>query len=163
MAIVFSPPAIIYLNPDSISEQVLSVFVRQLFITQVLDAAAFDGYVAMDGYYTQRLHQDGYRVLVLRDLHDQTNRNLADIVLFGKVGLVSVLVNKVGPPGLTLPINQVYLTALITKPNVGSPLVNFPFVERPDIDDGFVGELDNDDFNPHHLDPPIMRNAEPVD
>jgi hypothetical protein len=158
MSIIFSPPAIIYLNPD-ISQQVLSVFVRQLFIIQTLDAATFDGYVAEgDGYYISSIYQDGYRILVLRDLHDQTNRGLADIVLFAKAGLVAVETNKVGPPNLTLPINQVYLTALITQQ---SP--QFPFIERLDIDDGFVGEFDNDDFNPFHLDPPSQRNVEPTD
>jgi hypothetical protein len=158
MSILFAPPAIIYLNPD-ISSQVLSVFVRQLFIIEVLDAATFDGYVASgDGYFIRSIYQDGYRVLVLRDLHDQTNRNIADLVLFAKSnGMVSVETNKVGPPNLTLPINQVYLTALIVKQ---SP--QFPFIERPDLDDGFVGEFDNDDFNPHHLDPPSQRNVEPV-
>lgn len=157
MAIITSPPAIIFINND-LSSQVLSVFVRQLFITEVLDAATFDGYVAMDGYFVSDALQDGYRILVLRNLFDQTNRNLADIVLFAKSGLVSVEQNKIGPPNITLPINQVYLTALIFLQRAR------PFPEcRPDRDDQFVGEFDNDDFNPLHLDPPCQRQVEPND
>jgi hypothetical protein len=156
MAIITSPPAIIFINND-LSSQVLSVFVRQLFITEVLTAAQFDGYVAADGYWVSDQLYDGYRILVLRDLWDQTNRDLADIVLFAKDGLVSVEQNKVGPPNITLQINQVYLTALIYLQRARP----YPCRRPKNWENQFVGECVTDDFNPYHLDPPWIRKVEP--
>ncbi len=153
--ILNSPSAIIYINPD-LTAQVLGVFVRQLYIDQVLSAAEFDAFIAADPNYPIEIHQDGKRILILRNLHDQTNRNLADIVLFAKGGLVSVLSSRVGPPGITLPINRVYITALI---NLQKPQRETEKV--PDLDDDFIGEIDNDDFDGTHLDPQV--NNEPPD
>jgi hypothetical protein len=160
MAIITSPPAIIFINND-LSSQVLSVFVRQLFITEVLTAAQFDGYVAMDGYWPAEQIADGYRILVLRDLWDQTNRNDADIVLFAKSGLVSVLCNKIGPPDITLPINQVYLTALIELKKCYTRCCFCHHCYRCNYYDLFVGLKRTRDYNPYHLDPPCIRNVEP--
>lgn len=160
MAITFNPPAIIFINTDLV-DQVLGVFVRQLFITQVLDAATFDANVAANPNYPLQTHQDGYRILVLRDLSDMTNRQFADIVLFAKAGLVSVLVNHYGPPGVTLPIDRVYLTALIF---LNQPPPCPPFFGRPDIYDLFKGhpkEAYNRRYSPFFLDPPF--NVEPPD
>lgn len=78
-----------------------------------MNAADFDGYVAQNPTWPIDVHLDGYRILVLRDLWDLTNRSLADIVLFAKGGLVSVECNNYGPPGATLPIARAYLTDLI--------------------------------------------------
>jgi hypothetical protein len=46
-------------------------------------------------------------------LQDYTNRDLADIVLFARNGLISVEQCKYGPPGATLTIDRAYLTALL--------------------------------------------------
>jgi hypothetical protein len=151
MPITMSPPAIIFINTD-LTTSIIDTFTRQLFLTQVMDAATFDALVAADGYYPQQIHQSGSRIMVLRPLYDMTNRSLADIVLFAKSGLVSVLYNRLGPPSITLPIDKVYLTALI---NLNRPI---PRPEcRPDLDDGFVGEIDDDNFDqdvPYGTDPP---------
>lgn len=155
MSISFNPPFIIFINTD-LTSNIQNVFTRQLYLTQIMDAATFDGYVANDGYYVNNIHIDGYRIMVMRDLQDFNNRDKADIVLFAKSGLVSVLTNKIGPPNITLPIDRVYLTALINLQMV-PPL---PVDQRPDLDDEFEGQTDSDDFDPNHLDPPT--NIEPV-
>jgi hypothetical protein len=156
MPIPFAPPAIIFINSD-IPPQPLSVLVQQLYITEVMSAATFDGYVAADGYdgyYAFSIHNDGYRILVLRDLHDLTNRNLADMVLSAKNALVSVLENHYGPPGKTLPIARVYYNNLLF-PNIQ---ICFPFFGRPNIYDFFKGHPPgayDRCYNPHRKDPPF--------
>lgn len=153
MTILSSPAAIIFINND-LTSQVQSVFIRQLYLTEVITAAEFDARVSEDPNYPDVVHRNGYRVMVLRNLQDQTNRSLADMVLFAKAGLVSVESNKIGPPGITLKIDRVYLTALINL-QLPTPQLVDPV---PDMDDGFVGEEDNDDFDPTHMDPnPIIE------
>lgn len=159
MSVLFSPPAIIFINTDLVP-QIQDVFTRQLYLTQIMDAATFDGYVAANPNYPLEIHQDGYRIMVLRDLWDMTNRQYADIVLFAKQGPVSVLVNHYGPPGITLPIDRVYMTALINLNKPPCP----PFWCRPDLYDLFPGnppEAYNRNYNPNVLDPPL--NPEPAD
>lgn len=159
MPIDFAPPFIIFINND-LSAQVQSVFQTQLYITMVVDGPTFDASIATDPNYPLEIHESGQRLLVIRDLHDLTNRQFADIVLFAKNGLVSVLVNHYGPPGKTLAIDRVYLTDLLHH--------NFrpcrPFWGRPDIYDGFKGhpeEAYDRNYDPWRLDP--KRNIEPVD
>jgi len=154
MPIVPAPPMIIFINTDLV-QQVQGVFQVQFYLTQILDGPTFDGYVATIPNYVNQVHMNGQRIMVMRSLFDTTNRQLADIVLFAKAGLVSVLINKFGPPGITLPIARVTLLALITLNNP-PPLSK----ETPDIDDGFVGEEDSDDFDSHDLDP--NPKVEPV-
>lgn len=157
MAISFSPSAIIFINTDLV-DQVLGVFVRQLYITEVLTASEFDSNVSVNVNYVNNVHADGYRILVLRNLYDFTNRSLADIVLFAKAGLVSVLSNKYGPPGITLSIDRVYLTALINLQLVPP----CPKHKGNEYEQGFLGEpTNNSDFDPGHLDKNM--NPEPVD
>jgi hypothetical protein len=98
--------------------------------------------------------------MVLRNLSDQTNRALADIVLYARNGLVTVEYNKVGPHGITLPIDQVYLQSLITLQNFYPK--RGPYCGR-DIYHQFVGEHITKDYNPWHLDPPYIRRVEPPD
>lgn len=162
MPIITSPPAIIFINND-LTEQVQSVFVRQLYITQVMDGYTFDGYVAADGYYPLSVHHDGYRILVMRDLSDQTNRKYADITLFAKDGLVSVESNNYGPPGITLRIDTVYLTALI---NLNTHQICHPFWGREDIYDCFLGHpisAYNRDYRWWVMDFPRPTPPEPLD
>jgi hypothetical protein len=160
MNISFNYPAIIYINTDLVP-QVLGVFTTQLFITQVLSAADFDANVAADPNYPLQSHLNGYRLLVLRDLSDMTNRQFADIVLFAKGGLVSVLNSHYGKPGITLAIDRIYLSALI---HLDRPPPCAPFFGRPDIYDLFKGhpkEAYDRDYNQERLDPPF--NVEPRD
>lgn len=163
MPIITSPPTIIGIN-NNLTDQVLSVFERQLYITQVVDKTTFDGYIAMDGYrYPLGIHQDGYRILVPFDLSDQVNRQYFDIILFAKQGLVSVLINHYGPPGITLQIDTCYLTALI---NLNKNPICPPFFGRCDLYSQFLGhplEAYNRNYDPHILDCPRPTPPEPVD
>src|ERR1039457_1445096 len=93
-------PAIIFSNID-LSQSIMDTLIVQLRLTYIINAADFDNNVAIDGYYISDIYQLNLRVLVLRDLQDQTNRNIADIVLFFKNGLASVLCRKVAQPGKT--------------------------------------------------------------
>jgi hypothetical protein len=162
MAIITSPPSLIFINND-LTAEVLSVFVRQLFITYVIDKQTFDGYVsASDGYYPLWVHQDGYRVLVVLDLSDQTNRQYADIVLCAKQGLVSALANHYGPPALTTTIDRCYLTQLIYQ----NKIICAPYFGRKNIYDYFLGhpsEAYNRDYRRYILDWPRPTPPEPAD
>ena len=104
-------PAIIFSNID-LSQSIMDTLIVQLRLTYIINAADFDNNVAIDGYYISDIYQLNLRVLVLRDLQDQTNRNIADIVLFFKNGLASVLCRKVAQPGKTYTINNIYLNQL---------------------------------------------------
>ena len=126
-----------------------------------MDANTFDGIIATNPNFPMNVHDDGYRILVLRDLHDYTNRTTADLILFAKNGLVSVLYNKYGPPGATLPIARAYLTALITLEKY-SKYWHEHRNHANAYERSWKGEpTNNDDFRWDHLDP--CRNIEPVD
>lgn len=126
-------PAIIYINTD-LASNIISTLTTQLYLTSVITKAQFDANVAADGYYTQNIHLNAQRVMVMGQLNDFVNRNLFDIVLFAKNGLVSVEQNLYGPHGLTVPMSRVYLTQLFTV----QPTFSSSCPERPDLDDGFV-------------------------
>ena len=110
--IKFSPPAIIFINND-LSDQTLSVLKSQLFIDEAIDGYEFDQRLATNINYPTTVHLNNLRVLVIRNLRSQTNNNLADIVLFAKSGMVSLLKNSFGPPGVTLSIDKLYYTNII--------------------------------------------------
>jgi hypothetical protein len=153
MSIIVAPSLLILINLD-LSDNVLAAIVRQMYITEVITGAVFDQRVANNPAYATTIHNSGTRLLVMRNLYEMNNRALFDIVLFAKAGLITVEANKYGPPNITLPIDKATLTALI---NLQKP---FPRPENPpDLDDGFVGETDNDNFNPNRLDP--ETNIEP--
>lgn len=159
MTIDFNPPFIIFSNTD-IVQSIQDTLTRQLFLTEIINAPTFDARVIANPNYPSVVHSDGYRILVLRDLSDHNNRQLADIVLFFKNGLAAVEINKFGPHGITLPIDRLYLTALITQ-NVPNHRL---FPGRPNIYDGFPGhprEAYNRNYDPFRLDPPI--SPEPPD
>ena len=121
MANLLNPSALILMD-EAFSGNVLSVIERQLAITYVVDGyAALDGYFQADGYFKEHLHADGYRVLVLMPLYDFSYRDLFDIVLTYKNGLISVEKNLYGPHGITMVLDKLYLTELFlynipTKP-----------------------------------------------
>lgn len=109
------PGLLIFVNND-LSENVEAALVRQLFIHQVMTGSELDGYV--DGYvlpsdYTDYLHGTNTRVLVKRPFTETNNRSLADVVIFVKAGLAAIETNKVGPPGLTLSVDKLYIHRLL--------------------------------------------------
>jgi hypothetical protein len=158
MSILFAPPIIAFINTD-LTTEVQSVFQRQFYLTAIMDGYTFDGYVATIPDFPAFVHQNMQRILVLRDLSDFTNRDLADIVLFAKTGLVSVLFNKYGPPNITLPIDRCYLTDLINLEKYHELNKHFFHHHRVSNSQFYYdqfGNIRNNDFNPHHLDLPLI-------
>lgn len=105
------PSVILFINTD-LTTNVKNMLVRQLHINEVIDGYTFDQRIAAQSTYPDVIHQLNLRLMVMRDLSDQTNRSLADVVLFFSHGLICVEASKVGPPGLTLPVVNLYWGAL---------------------------------------------------
>lgn len=107
------PAAIIFVNSD-LTEQVKGVLKKQLFINEEYSDTEFDLLVTSDPAYTSKIKSQGKRILVIRaDLQDYTNRDLADIVIFIKMGLARIEKNNYGPPELTLPVTGLYIHKLM--------------------------------------------------
>jgi hypothetical protein len=165
----FYPPAFIIFLNDNVVAQIQGVFSRQFYLTQIMSAAVFDGYVAaqgFDGYgnsiFAQNIHADGYRIMVLRNYQDLTNRNLADIVLYSQNGLVSILFNKYGPPAGTFGIDRCYLSQLISVQKIPPRPPRFPgFPNIYDLFKGHPYEAYDRNYDPNKKDPPI--SPEPRD
>jgi hypothetical protein len=98
-----NPPGVIFLNHD-ISASALARIQEQLYITEVIEAVVFDARLLSDASYVLKAHGLDQRIMVLRNLHDLTNRNSADIVLCYKDGLLYVEHTKYGPPGKCMPL-----------------------------------------------------------
>lgn len=106
-----APAAVIFVNND-LTDNVKSAIQRQLFINETITGAEFDARLESNPNYVDVIHASGVRVLVIRSFIELTNRTEADIVLFVKAGLASVLANKFGPPGITFPVDRFYLSQL---------------------------------------------------
>lgn len=104
--------AIVVVN-DDINEQIKSVFKRQLDCEEVIDGTEFDARITADPNYPVTAKLNNKTILVCRDLSKDFDRTVVDFVVFFKNGLVSVLNSKYGPPGLTLPLDRIYLNRLI--------------------------------------------------
>lgn len=103
--------AIIVVNND-LTDQVKSVFKRQLDVEEIISGAEFDARIAADPNYLESSHLMNRTILVVRSLFDEFDRTKVDFVVFFKAGLVSIEYNKYGPPGLTLPLDRLYLNRL---------------------------------------------------
>jgi hypothetical protein len=132
------PPAIIFINSDAVDGYVYdgysdgyipaplnvrtrNTLISQLRINDYMSGAEFDARVVFDPNYPTVVHLQGLRILVARNFRDYTNRNLADIALFYSRGLIKVEKNNFGPPGLTLPIDNINVYTLLR--DVGSKYV----------------------------------------
>lgn len=111
MVNLLAPAAIIFAN-DDLTPAVKAVVQRQLFITDTMSGTEFDARIAVDPGYVDEIHGNGNRVLVIRPYTELDNRELADVVLFFKAGLVSVLKNNYGPPGIVYTIQRMYLSQI---------------------------------------------------
>lgn len=109
MVNLVAPAAIIMVNND-LSASVLSAIQRQFFITETIDGAEFDARIAADSNYPTEVKGNNLRVLVVRSFVEVDNRDKADIVLFMKAGLASVLKNNFGPPGQVYCVEKMYLS-----------------------------------------------------
>ena len=107
------PSAIIFINPEMSAPQ-LDHIKKQLFINEVLQDTEFNERLVADPNYAQVVHGQNLRILVLKtDFADLTNREYADLVVFVKQGLMSVLKNKFGPPATTFSVNKPNLWDLL--------------------------------------------------
>ncbi len=112
MVNLIAPPAVILIN-DDLNDQVKAVVQRQLYINDTMDGYEFDARLIADPNYVANIHANNLRVLVIRPFTELTNRSVFDLVLFFTHGMVSVEASKIGPPGRTLSLDQVYYTELI--------------------------------------------------
>ena len=112
------PPAIIFMNGDfnAITQTTITT---QLHLTEIITKIEFDARVLADPNYPTNITLNFLRVLViLPTFQDLVNRELADIVLFYKQGMIRVERNKYGPPGLSLSIQRINIYDLLRS--VGS-------------------------------------------
>ena len=112
------PGAIIFVN-DDMDGYVQAKLESQLFISDTITGAEFDSRVAIDPNYPTIVRNMNMRILVIRDdFRDYANRNSADIAMFFSHGMVSVLQNNYGPPGLSISIEQLYIYKLLRYNNL---------------------------------------------
>jgi hypothetical protein len=97
------PAALIQVN-NNLPITVQDMLVKQLFIDIVLDGYDLDQAVLLNPNYAMEIKEDNLRLLVNRDLSDMTNRYLFDVVIYFRNGLISVLEDRVGPPGISCPV-----------------------------------------------------------
>ncbi len=103
------PGAIIFVN-SHISDVQKTFIAQQLYAEEVISKAEFDARVAADPNYPSIIKNLKMRVVViLETFQDFHNRELADVALFFKNGLVSIEYLKNGPPKFT--IDQLRLDA----------------------------------------------------
>lgn len=113
---------IVYINND-ISGSVQEKLVNQLFIDLLLTADEFDtiidGYFAdgyVDGYFLDSIKIRNQRVMVTRNYlkndlpNNIPNRELADVILYVKYGLVNIVTKEGHKP--TLALYNIYWGAL---------------------------------------------------
>jgi|LakMenEpi03Aug12_release.lakeMendotaPanAssembly.Ray.scaffolds.fasta_scaffold966888_2 hypothetical protein len=96
------PSAIIFVN-SNISDQVKEVIQRQLFITNTIDFDNFDGY------------EEGRVLVLVSDFLNVEKRELADVVIYVKMGLAYILKNNLGPTGLTVQVDRMYIQKLLLE------------------------------------------------
>lgn len=106
------PGAIIFVNND-LTPGVQGPLERQLYISESITGAEFDARVEADPNYTNIIHDNNLRVLVVREFSDGYNRNLADVAIFIKAGLASIESCKFGPPGQTFGVDRLTIYELL--------------------------------------------------
>lgn len=94
------PSAIVMVNNDLVP-QVQQQLETQLFIDQTLDGYSFDQMLITNPHYNQTIKKSSLRILIIRNLEEQANRDQVDLVLFLKAGLATSLKNNFGPPILS--------------------------------------------------------------
>lgn len=106
------PGAIIFVNND-LTDQVKGVMSSQLFLTEIITIDDFSNRLSQDPDYISLVHNLNLRLLVIYSEPNADLQSLADVVLFVKTGLASILYNKLGPPGQTYPVATLHLYQLI--------------------------------------------------
>jgi hypothetical protein len=101
------PSAVIFVNAD-LTDQVRNHLVKQLHIDEIIDGYTFDQRLVVNPQYVQDLKLLNLRLMVVRPFTELDNRSAADVVIFVKEGMASVLKNNFGPPGLTFKVLSLY-------------------------------------------------------
>jgi hypothetical protein len=111
----------------------------QLQITETITFDEFNARVISNPNYPKIVRLNRLRVLViLSDFQNTTNRELFDIVMFIKQGLVSVERCKYGAPGFTLDIQRLNIFNLLFGIKHSKDTVFcFPCEKDFDFDDGY--------------------------
>lgn len=100
------PGALIFINND-LNDISLTTLTNQLHLTEIITKTELDNRILSTPNYTTIIKAFKYRVLVtLESMQDITNRDQADIVIFLKQGIASILKNNYGPPGLSYNIQR---------------------------------------------------------
>lgn len=128
-------PAIIFINGNcdgygvaygDLDAYTKSVIVQQLYIHESMTGTEFDARVVVDPNYPAVIHNMRLRILVIRsDFRDYTNRDLADIVLYFRNGMVSIEKNNFGIPSLTVSIDRLDIYKLL-RYNESQYTMNLP-------------------------------------
>lgn len=105
------PNAIIFINNDLVP-QAQAHIQTQLHISQTLDGYAFDALLISDPTFLTNVIAQKRRILVLRPYTELQNRTVADVVIFVKAGMASVLQNKFGGPIDTFPVVNLHWAQL---------------------------------------------------
>ena len=105
------PSAIIFINSD-LTDSLKQILAEQLNITETMTGTEFDARIVADPNYADVVYMQKIRILVVRDDYN-VNTQYADVVIFYKQGLATILKNNLGPPGLSLPVARLNLYALL--------------------------------------------------
>jgi len=104
------PNALILFNNDLVDD-VRAYIVKQLYISEAITGTEFDARIAANPDYPILIKQLNLRIMVERSFKELNNRELFDLILFLKNGLVSAECRRPFanfPPGLTFPLKDLY-------------------------------------------------------
>jgi hypothetical protein len=120
------PSAIIFINSE-ILEITKTYLTDQLFLNEIILKNEFDSRLLADPNYTDNIHNQNLRILViLDDFQNYSNRDYADVVIFVKQGLATVEKNKFGPPMQSLPILRLTVWSLLRAGSVSDKVIILP-------------------------------------
>jgi hypothetical protein len=100
------PGAVIFTNND-LNEASYTKLTAQLHLTEIITKSEFDSRISNDPSYPTIVKGLKFRILVtLPTMQDLSNRESADVVMFIKNGIASILKNNFGPPGFQYSIER---------------------------------------------------------
>lgn len=108
------PSAIVFVN-DDLTPNVKAALVRQLLIRDVMTGIEFNLRVTADPNYPTDIHASNNRILVIRPGNDDTNRSLADVIIFVKAGLASIQRNNFGISYKVYPVDKLTIYQLLNN------------------------------------------------
>jgi len=108
-------PAIIFVNSD-ISDSVKATLKLQLFINEEITGEEFDNRLIADPNYHDVINNNNIRLLVVRSLIQPiSNYDKANIIIYIRLGMASILTNNIGPHGYTKSVKTLYIFDLLNN------------------------------------------------